>query len=226
MSKDPAFLFYDGDAARDVSHMNRLERGCYFDLVQAQRKFGGYTVEKAQKILGKDFDTCWPSLELILLNENGVFCIEWVRESIKKRSEHADLQRKRIQDYWDKKKNTTVLLRYYHGNTLENENANANENANEKGIEKATENLTTEVNFFTQYPESIRSAFLSYWTEPTRSKTKIRAQTEKTWDTARRLATWASRDKSFNKTHQKQFGRQEIPIADLQAQMERIHLEP
>ena len=119
MSKDPAFLFYDGDAARDVSHMNRLERGCYFDLIQAQRKFGGYTVEQARKILGKDFDDCWSSIELILSNENGLFFIEWVRDSMIKRTESAEKQRKRIQDYWDRKKqeeenninhgNTTVL---------------------------------------------------------------------------------------------------------------------
>ena len=104
MSKDPAFLFYDGDAARDVSHMNRLERGCYFDLIQAQRKFGCYTVDQARKILGKDFESCWGALELILSLEDGKYFIEWVRNSIQQRKEHAEIQRKRIQDYWDKKK--------------------------------------------------------------------------------------------------------------------------
>lgn len=135
--KDPAFLFYDGDAAKDVSHMNRLERGCYFDLIQAQRKFGGYTVEQARKILGKDFNDCWPAIELILSkDENDVYYIEWVRNSIIKRKEHAELQRKRIQDYWDKKKKETDELdspKQYDGNTVvlplvnENENENVNE---------------------------------------------------------------------------------------------------
>jgi hypothetical protein len=103
MSKDPAFLFYDGDAARDVSHMNRLERGAYFDIIQAQRKFQGITVEQARKILGKDFDSCWSALELILNNDNGIYFIEWLRDSINKRKEYSDKQRKRIQDYWNKK---------------------------------------------------------------------------------------------------------------------------
>jgi hypothetical protein len=105
MSKDPAFLFYDGDAARDVSHMNRLERGAYFDLIQSQRKFGGYTVEQARKILGKDFDEVWPALELILTkDENGKFYIEWIQDSIEERKVFAEKQRKKIQDYWDNKK--------------------------------------------------------------------------------------------------------------------------
>lgn len=146
MAKDPAFLFYDGDAARDVSHMNRLERGAYFDLIQSQRKFGGYTVEQARKILGKDFDEVWPAIELILSKDNSnVFFIEWVKNSIENRADHAEKQRKRIQDYWDRKKNeqlnnTNSIPRLFRGNTLENENAieneneDENENKNDRGI--------------------------------------------------------------------------------------------
>ena len=136
---DPAFLFYDGDAARDVSHMSRLERGCYFDLIQAQRKFGGYTVEQARKILGKDFEECWPSIELVLLSENDKYYIGWVRDSIEKRKQHAEKQRKRIQDYWDEKKKEEEE-RLIHGNTvvlpLENENENENEIKSNKGAKK------------------------------------------------------------------------------------------
>lgn len=100
--KDPAFLFYDGDAAIDVSHMNRLERGAYFDLIQAQRKFGGYTVEQARKILGKDFVDVWPALELILSKtDEGVYYIEWIKLSMEDRKVYKEKQRKRIQDYWD-----------------------------------------------------------------------------------------------------------------------------
>jgi hypothetical protein len=134
MAKDPAFLFYDGDAARDVSHMNRLERGAYFDLIQAQRKFGGYTMEQARKILGKDFEACWGSLELILSIEGDEFYIEWVRNSILQRKEHAEKQRKRIQDYWDKQKQNGDIPRNYHGTSavlpLEEEKENANEEVN------------------------------------------------------------------------------------------------
>lgn len=130
MSKDPAFLFYDGDAARDVSHMNRLERGAYFDLIQAQRKFGGFTTDQARKILGKDFSDCWDAISLVLSTDENGFFIEWVRDSINKRKEHAEKQRNRIQQYWDKKKETDIP-KQNDGNTvvlpLENESENVNE---------------------------------------------------------------------------------------------------
>jgi len=119
MSKDPAFLFYDGDAARDVSHMNRLERGCYFDFIQAQRKFHGITIEQARKILGKDFETCWSALELILSKEKEFYFIEWVRESMEQRKKHAEKQRKRIQDYWDKKKGESYIPRNNDGKSVD-----------------------------------------------------------------------------------------------------------
>jgi hypothetical protein len=94
MAKDPAFLFYDGDAARDVSHMNRLERGCYFDFVQAQKKFGPLTIESIQKILGKDFEECWPALNLILTYDNHMYFIAWLKDSIEKRQKYSESRSK------------------------------------------------------------------------------------------------------------------------------------
>ena len=35
--------------------------------------------------------------------------------------------------------------------------------------------------------------FVSYWTEPNKSKTKAKFELQKTWSTARRLATWSKR---------------------------------
>ena len=66
MAKDPAFLFYYADAASDVALMNRLERGCYFDIIQAQKKFGRLSIVHIKKILGSDFDSCWASIEMVM----------------------------------------------------------------------------------------------------------------------------------------------------------------
>ena len=43
-------------------------------------------------------------------------------------------------------------------------------------------------------PKMIR-AFFNYWTERNKSGTKMRFELEKTWETAKRLQTWASREK-------------------------------
>ena len=36
--------------------------------------------------------------------------------------------------------------------------------------------------------------FYDYWIEPNKSRTKMRYELEQTWDTKRRLNTWASRE--------------------------------
>lgn len=52
--------------------------------------------------------------------------------------------------------------------------------------------------FITKYGKDICNNFYLYWSEPNKSKTKLRYEMEKTWDVERRLANWANRDKAFN----------------------------
>ena len=119
--KDPAFLFYDGDAARDVSHMNRLERGCYFDIIQAQRKFGRLTIDLIQKILGKEFETCWESVKICLSYDNDMYFIEWLENSTIKRKEYSESRRKnRLSDNQEDKK----IISESYVKHMENENEN------------------------------------------------------------------------------------------------------
>ena len=40
--------------------------------------------------------------------------------------------------------------------------------------------------------------FVSYWTEPNKSKTKLRWELEKTWDLKRRIGTWMKNYEKFN----------------------------
>ena len=53
--------------------------------------------------------------------------------------------------------------------------------------------------FVEKYGKAMIRAFFDYWTEPNRSQTKMRFELQKTWETSRRLATWASRE-TFLKT--------------------------
>lgn len=53
------------------------------------------------------------------------------------------------------------------------------------------------------YGEKMITAFASYWTEPNKSKTKMRFEMEKTWEMKRRLATWASNEDKFKGGKQK-----------------------
>ena len=48
------------------------------------------------------------------------------------------------------------------------------------------------------YGKELIRAFYDYWTEPNKSRTKMRFELEKTWDVKRRLNTWVSRNFKSN----------------------------
>jgi hypothetical protein len=49
------------------------------------------------------------------------------------------------------------------------------------------------------FPPSMRKEFSDYWTEPNKSGSKMRFETEKTWDLKRRLDRWANNGFGTNK---------------------------
>ena len=93
-----------------------------------------------------------------------------------------------------------------------NDNVNKNKEKTPKGVKKEKEVAASAAtpedelekragvfyNSLVQYVETygremIRQ-FYNYWTEPNKSRTKMRYELERTWDTKRRLNTWASRE--------------------------------
>jgi hypothetical protein len=52
--------------------------------------------------------------------------------------------------------------------------------------------------FESKYPVQMLEAFFRYWAEKNKSGTKMKWELEKTFEVGLRLATWASRDKTFN----------------------------
>ena len=53
--------------------------------------------------------------------------------------------------------------------------------------------------FVKQYGKETIREFFDYWTEPNKSKTKMRFELEKTWDLSRRLSTWNRNGFNFSK---------------------------
>lgn len=49
--------------------------------------------------------------------------------------------------------------------------------------------------FKEQYPAGLLSQFFEYWSEPNKSNTKMRFETEKTWSLPLRLRRWAANEK-------------------------------
>lgn len=126
--EDFCFTYYDGDAARDKAHMSRLERGAYDDLISAQRKRGHLSLEDIKKVLSKDFDSCWDSMEWVLTKDNhGKFYIEWVDMSLEKMRRNSEKQKIKADKRWNK--DTNSMPRDSHGINpaipiIENEDGN------------------------------------------------------------------------------------------------------
>lgn len=138
--EDFCFTYYDGDAARDKAHMNRLERGAYDDIISAQRKRGHLSLDDIKRVLSKDFENCWASMEWILKKDaEEKFFIEWVDKSIEKSKINAAKNKEKIDAYWKKKKNTNVIPQNNNSINLEEqykEEPLEDGNGNEDGIEE------------------------------------------------------------------------------------------
>jgi hypothetical protein len=49
------------------------------------------------------------------------------------------------------------------------------------------------------YDKNILNGFIDYWTEPNKSKTKMKFELNKTWSTNLRLKNWAANQKKWDK---------------------------
>lgn len=85
-------------------------------------------------------------------------------------------------------------------------NAHTRENAAETAAEKAVKRIEKEKKdfwkecepFIQLYGEAMITDFYGYWTEDFQHGTGFRKQKEKTWNTARRLSTWARKQMEIN----------------------------
>jgi len=77
-------------------------------------------------------------------------------------------------------------------------NKNNNNNNNNNNISNRRDKFVFEVLTF-DYEESILNGFIDYWTEPNKSNTKMKYELNKTWETKRRLKTWANNQKKWDK---------------------------
>jgi hypothetical protein len=92
---------------------------------------------------------------------------------------------------WDEK-NYCILKTYQ---TVSKDLAKSASNSKGNSISKSSleirkEKFKDEIFRFSDYGNEILKEFFDYWAEPNRSKSKMRFEMEKTWDTSRRLKLW------------------------------------
>ena len=102
-------------------------------------------------------------------------------------------------------------------------NKNNNNNNNNNNISNRRDKFVFEVLTF-DFEESILNGFIDYWTEPTKSKTspKMKYELQKTWETKRRLKTWAANQKKWDKPKPKTMSKLDAQINEWQKAKELL----
>ena len=76
----------------------------------------------------------------------------------------------------------------------------ADQGQTKSNVEKRkTDFYNSLIPFLQQYPKELIRAFFDYWSEFNKSRTKMRFEGEKTWETDKRLMTWANNEKKYGK---------------------------
>lgn len=185
--KDPAVLFYTQDFITGTLLMTDEQRGKYILLLCLQHQNGKLTERDMLKICGKKDEDIWCKF----FQKNGYFYNKRMLLESEKRNKYSESRRK----------NRMNICNTYDKH-MENENINENidKDKKEELLNKREEKFKKEVyEFKEKYPELMLNKFIDYWTEKNKSKTKMHFELEKTFEISKRLATWASRDKEYNK---------------------------
>lgn len=108
--------------------------------------------------------------------------------------------------------NTKETLRKQEGNKNNKENKEKKEKkelgvclnaARAATLKRRDEFYNSLVPYVSKYGKDMVRAFFDYWTEMNKSETKMRFEQQPTWETPKRLSTWAKREKTNgNRTNQ------------------------
>lgn len=107
-----------------------------------------------------------------------------------------------------------------------NGNPNVTPNKNEKNDKECKEDLLAKfqadffnslIPFVSEFGKEMCRDFYDYWSEPNKSKTKIRWQLEKTWDLHKRLIRWSNNN--FKKTNG---GKQQRTVSERSGELDFI----
>ena len=206
-NKDPAFLFYSSDFLTGVQDLTMEERGVYITLLCLQHQKGRLT-QKMVDIVCHGINPA-DVLHKFGVDEKGLYYNIRLETEIDKRKQHSNKQRDRAIAGWEKRKS---------GNTMADAAALPLEDDNENGDELGKEGLgekpnpepptkktiadrkgafrETLVPHLEKYGKDMLNEFFKYWTEPNRSGTAFRYESEKFWDLSKRLATWHKNQKT------------------------------
>jgi len=193
--KDPAVLFYFQDFLVGTEFMTDEEIGKYIRVLCHQADKGSLSELQIKRICKGIIPEA--IMEKLTEDDNGNLYQKRMREEREKRTNYTESRRK------NRTKKLNIISSTYDKH-MENENENENEDViinEDKNIIKREIKFKSEVFEFTdKYSDVMLDKFCNYWTEKNKSGRKMRYEMEKVFEISKRLATWSSKDKEFNKT--------------------------
>lgn len=189
MSKDPAFLFYPNDFLEGTYTLEDEQIGMYIKLLCLQHQRYKLTEKDMLKIC-KTYDK--DIFNKFTKDKDGFYFNVRLREESEKRKAYSESRRLNRMSKKEDKKDTSK--------TYDKHMVNINENiVINKNIDKRMEDFKLELmEYKNEYSKEILEAFWDYWSEPNQSKTKMRKELQKTWNTKGRLNTWKRNNNKFN----------------------------
>lgn len=193
MGKDPAVLFYTSDFISGTLTMTDEQRGKYIMLLCLQHQQGPLTEEDMLNICKTHDSKVFAKFEK---NSDGLYFNARMKLEAEKRKSYSESRSKNRSGKKKKFKKDMLKTSETYDSHMEDENVNEN-------IIKREDEFKERVLKIRKYSPQMLKAFIEYWTEKNKSKTKMRFELEKTWDLEKRLARWNANSFGKPKSEQK-----------------------
>jgi hypothetical protein len=141
-----------------------------------------------------------------------------IERRLNERSLKSEKARESASYRWNKRKTDTNALQIESernaikerkGKDIKESKENKEEDNANKLAARSKEFEKSLIPYIGTYSKEMIREFADYWTEPNKSKTKMLFEMKPTWDTSKRLATWARND--FSKKQYKHPSTQKLP---------------
>ena len=202
--KDAFYFSHDSNARNDQRLMKvRMKYGMegygiYFGIIEILREQAEYTLSFDDlESISFDLRVDLEKIEDIVSNYD-LFVIEgmsmFYSKSLKRRMECLDDKRRARAEAGRKGGKATALLHQKDSSATAVKESKVNK-VNKEDINKRYDMFEDDVNKYQSlFDEESIVDFISYWTEPNKSKTKMKFEMQPSWDTKRRIQRWVSND--------------------------------
>jgi hypothetical protein len=182
----------------------------YYAIIPAEVRYSENLTPNAKLLyaeitaLSQKDGSCWASNKYFsnLYNVSTVTISRWISSLVENNFINREIVYKKGTKEIDKR-----YLQLCNGGINKNVNTPINKNVkdNNTSINNTSINISNRRKDFVlnvmsfDYDKNILNSFVDYWTEPNKSKTKMKFELQQTWSTNLRLKTWAKNQKKWDR---------------------------